>query len=76
MVLGIFHTNEQHLIIRDFIAFSKVCVDLPTQWQMPLNLERALFCASDTRRGFLLFSFEFCCFVVDGGFFKKGNLAF
>lgn len=44
MVLEIFCKKEQHLIPRDCIAFSKVCVGLSTQWQTPLNLERELFC--------------------------------
>lgn len=53
VVLGIFCINEQHLILRDFIAFSKVCVDLPIHWQTPLNWERELFCTSNTGRIFL-----------------------
>lgn len=39
---------------RDCIAFSKVCVDVPTQlqtwtWFRPLNLEGELFCTRDMR---------------------------
>lgn len=49
MMLELFCKNEQHLILRDCIAFSRVCVDLSTQWQTPLNLERELFCTRDTR---------------------------
>lgn len=49
MVLELFCRKEQHLILRDSTAFSKVCVDSSTQWQTPLNLERELFCTRDMR---------------------------
>lgn len=49
MLMELLYKKEQYLKVRDCRAFSKVCVDLSTQWQTPLNLERELFCTRDMR---------------------------